>query len=98
MTDTSWLTDNWPWWLVIFFLVVYEFYALATGKRTLSRMVWKSVVSYPWLVPITFSMLSWLLIHFFITKGDWAIELPITAVIVVVIWMFYLAWKRKGVA
>ena len=98
MTDTSWLTDNWPWWAVIFFLVVYEFYALFTGKgRTLSRMVWTSAKAYPWMVPITLSVLAWLLIHFFVTLGAWAIELPITGVFVVVIWMFYISWKRKAV-
>jgi hypothetical protein len=95
MTDTSWLTDNWPWFCALFLLVVYEFCALANHKRTLSRMVWTSAKKYPWMVPIIFSFLVWLLIHFFVTKGTWAIELPITGVLVFVIWSLYRAWTRK---
>jgi len=95
MTDTSWLTDSWPWWIALGFLVVYEFYALATGKRTLSRMVWASAKASPWMAPITFSVLAWLLLHFFVTHGDWGIELTWTAIIVVIIWLLYVAWRRK---
>lgn len=89
---TAWLTDNWPWWVAIFFLLVYEFWALANGQRTLSRMVWRSALEYPWMIPITASVVTWLLIHFFWTKGKWSIELPITGVAVVVIWMLYAAF------
>lgn len=96
MTDTSWLTDNWPWWIVIFFLLVYEIYALVTKKgRTLSRMAWTSIKKYPWVVPISLSVLTWLMLHFYVTHGAWAVELPITGVIVAVIWMGYSAWKKK---
>ncbi|HVJ72015.1 MAG TPA: hypothetical protein VM531_11020 [Sphingomicrobium sp.] len=93
--DTRWLTDNWPWWLVIFFLLVYEFWALGTGHRTLSRMVWASAREYPWMIPIALSVVSWLLIHFFVTKGDWAVELTWTAVIVAVIWIAFFTLKAS---
>lgn len=99
MTDTlerdrtAWLTDNWPWWLIVFFALVYEGYALITGQgRTLSRMVWSSAVLYPWMVPIVLSVVAWLVIHFFVTKGKQSLELPITGVIVVMIWMLYFAF------
>lgn len=98
MTDTSWLTDFWPWWLCMGFLLVYEAYALITKKqRTLSRMVWNASKVYPWSVPIALSIVAWLLIHFYITKGEWAVELPWTAVLVVVIWIGYFAFQRKAV-
>lgn len=66
MTDTSWLTDNWPWWGAFFFLVSYEVYALVTHKPTLSKMVWRSTNAYPWVVPIAFTFLSVLVPHFWI--------------------------------
>jgi hypothetical protein len=47
------------------------------------------------MAPITFSVLAWLLLHFFVTHGDWGIELTWTAIIVVIIWLLYVAWRRK---
>jgi hypothetical protein len=90
--ETNWLTRNWPWWLMIFFLVVYEFWALANHQRTLSRMVWRSAQDYPWMVPIVLSFVAWLLLHFFVTRGKWVIELTWTGVIVAVIWIGYIAF------
>lgn len=96
MTDTSWLTDSWPWFLMAFFLVVYEVYALVTKKgRTLSRMVWNGAKKYPWSVPIVLSILAWLIPHFYITHGEWAIELPLTGVIVAMIWMAFIAIRKR---
>ena len=28
MTDMTWLTEAWPWWMAFYLLIVYEFYAL----------------------------------------------------------------------
>lgn len=103
MTDPSLIdrfatsvAENWPWWFVIFFLLSYEIYALTTGRRTLSRMVWTVAKKFPAFVPISLSIVSWLLLHFYVTHGDWAIELPITGVIIVVIWLIYFAFRKKA--
>lgn len=96
MTDTSWLTDNWPLWLFfVFGPLVYEFWALATGRRTISRMVWTSSKKYPHMVAIALSVLSWLIIHFWITHGEWAVELPWTCVVVAIIWITYFTVRKR---
>ena len=85
--ETDWLTRNWPWWIALFTLVVYEFWALSTGQRTLSRMVWTSVIAYPWMVPIVFSFLSWLIPHFFLRKAEWVW----TGVFLAITWIVYFS-------
>lgn len=92
MIDLSWFIDNWPWWVAFLFLVVYELYALAAGKRTLSRMVWRSTESYPWMVPIAFTFLVVLIAHFWIPgAGGWVVAIVGSGIV----WWIYLA-KRKA--
>ena len=107
MTDTSWLTDNWPWWIALFTLLAYEVWAIytqwahrhwpETAARpsfliTLSRMYWRAHDKYPLLDPLMLSVLAWLVPHFLI--GDVASEWVWTLILWIVIWVWHI--KRQG--
>jgi hypothetical protein len=53
-----------PWLVAVAFLLVYEAWALRTGRRTLSRMVWNATVAWP-LVPFVAGVVcGGLAVHF----------------------------------
>lgn len=54
-----------PWIFAILFLGSYEAYALRTGKRTLSRMVWEANYRWPFLSSLVSLIVGGLLVHLF---------------------------------
>jgi hypothetical protein len=95
MTDgdwsLDWLLDNWPWWVVAFFLVSYEISALITRGPTLSRMVWRSTTRYPWMPYIVFTLLGILIPHFWIPGAAgwvWA------GIFVALVWIVYFTLRK----
>lgn len=89
MTDTTWLTESWIWWIALYALGVYECWALWTQAAhtfwgvgtpkpsyliTLSRMFWRAQKRSPAVAVIVLGPASWLLAHFFVTYGTWPDE------------------------
>ena len=63
-----WFTGFWPWWAALFWLAGYEIFALVTHRATLSRLVWRSVLTRPWLPWVVTTIAVVLLIHFFVRR------------------------------
>jgi hypothetical protein len=53
-----------PWLLAVAFLLLYEMIALATGRRTLSRMVWNATRAWPPLPFVAGIAVGGLAVHF----------------------------------
>jgi hypothetical protein len=98
----SWLTDNWHWWVWILFTACWlggcEYVLWKKGKRLLSHMVWDSTKLYPWLVPMVFTPIIILSVHFWIDKSRSGWWLGI--VLAVVMWACFAGWwlYRRGVS
>jgi len=54
-----------PWLMAVVFLVAYEVWALATGRRTLSRMIYDANTAWPLLSTLVGLVVGGLLVHFF---------------------------------
>lgn len=66
----TWFRDYWPWLIVIFWLVGYEIYTIATHQATLSRLVWRAYRDNPWLQWPVMVICLVLLVHFFVRRGS----------------------------
>ena len=53
-----------PWLIAVGFLLAYEGYALATGKRTLSRMMYDASKAWPLLPYVWGVVTGGLAVHF----------------------------------
>jgi hypothetical protein len=54
-----------PWIIAAALLLAYEFYAIARGKKTLSRMMWEANADWPFLSTLIGMVIGGLLVHFF---------------------------------
>lgn len=54
-----------PWLIAIGFLLAYEMYALKTGRKTLSRMVYEANAAWPLVSTLVGFVVGGLLVHFF---------------------------------
>jgi len=54
-----------PWTIAVLFLLSYEFWALARGHKTLSRMIYETNNAWPFFSTLVGLVLGGLLVHFF---------------------------------
>lgn len=54
-----------PWILAAMFLLAYEAYALRTGHKTLSRMMWEATKRWPFLGVLVGLVVGALMTHLF---------------------------------
>lgn len=63
------LVRYWPWWVTIAWLLGYELFAVASGRATLSQLVWRGQARSAALVWVAVPLVTLLMLHFF--AGLW---------------------------